>query len=81
MSLEDEILELGLGPDKAQRLLGYNSQPAKQLTRFATLFQTAQTRIERRHFKGRKMLLHHEKQRQEIQREMGQDPYLDTAGA
>ncbi|MFT5301005.1 MAG: preprotein translocase subunit SecA [Mariniblastus sp.] len=81
MSLEDEILKLGLGPEKAERLLGHQAQPAKLLARFANLFRTAQSNIEQRHFKGRKMLLHQEKIRQEMQREMGQDPYLDTAGA
>ena len=81
MSLEDELLELGLGPAKAKRLRAHSNQPEKTLTRFASLFRTSQSKIERRHFNGRKMLLHFEKLRQEIQSEMGQDPYLDTAGA
>lgn len=81
MSLEDEILEVGLGPVRAKRLFENRTQPAKRLSRFAQLFRVAQRRIEGRHFRGRKMLLHQEKLRQEIQQEMGQDPYLDTAGA
>ena len=81
MSLEDELLELGLGPDKAKRIRTHANQPAKVLARFASCFRNAQAKIEKRHFHGRKMLLYHEKQRQEVQREMGQDPYLDTAGA
>ena len=80
MSLEDELLEMGLGKAKAGRLLAHQSFPSKKLARFATLFRTAQHKIETRHFRGRKMLLHQEKLRQEVQREMGQDPYLDTAG-
>lgn len=80
MSLEDELLELGLGKEKAGRLLAYQSLPSKKLARFASLFRSAQNKIEQRHFRGRKMLLHQEKNRQEVQREMGQDPYLDTAG-
>ena len=80
MSLEDELLELGLGKEKAGRLLAHQSLQSKKLARFATLFRTAQSKIETRHFRGRKMLLHQEKLRQEVQREMGQDPYLDTAG-
>jgi len=66
--------------EKAGRLLTHQSLPSKKLTRFAVLFRTAQNKIEQRHFRGRKMLLHQEKLRQEVQREMGQDPYLDTAG-
>ncbi len=81
MSLEDEILELGLGAEKAKRLGQFKTQPTRVLGRFANLFRTAQAKIEHRHFKGRQLLLHHEKLRQEMQREMGQDPYLDTAGA
>jgi len=61
--------------------LKYRLQPAKALIRFAPMFNAAQAKIERRHFKARRMLLYHEKLRQEMQREMGQDPYLDTAGA
>lgn len=81
MSLEDEILKTGLGEARAKRLLNHRDKPTPSLNRFATLFRTAQSKIERRHFKARKMLLHHENIRQEMQREMGQDPYLDTAGA
>jgi preprotein translocase subunit SecA len=35
--------------------------------------------VERKHFRDRMALLYHEKERTKIQREMGQDPYLDTA--
>ncbi len=81
MSLEDDILKTGLGETTAKRLLKYRLQPAKSLLRFAPMFNAAQAKIEKRHFKARRMLLYHEKLRQEMQREMGQDPYLDTAGA
>ena len=81
MSLEDDILKNGLGPARATRIAEYRAESAKKLARFAKLFRIAQEKIERKHFQGRKMLLHHEKLRQEMQQEMGQDPYLDTAGA
>ena len=81
MSLEDDILKVGLGDPKAERLSRNSKQPSHSLARFASLFRLAQRNIERRHFKARKMLLHQENLRQEMQREMGQDPYLDTAGA
>ena len=38
-----------------------------------------QAKVERKHFRDRTVLLYHEKQRKKMQREMGQDPYLDTA--
>lgn len=81
MSLEDEILENGFTTNRVNKIRRYKSMPSNSLFRFAKIFRTAQKKIEQRHFKSRKLLLHHEKQRQELQREMGQDPYLDSAGA
>ena len=39
----------------------------------------SQRKVEKKHFRDRMALLHHEKERKKVQREMGQDPYLDTA--
>jgi len=80
LALDDEILLLGLGPKKADRLeqQGWRSQgPIRGMEQ---LFRKAQRRVERRHFRDRKVMLYHEKERQKVQRQMGQDPYLDTAG-
>ena len=38
----------------------------------------AQRKVEKTHFRDRMILLHHEKERKKMQREIGQDPYLDT---
>ena len=46
--------------------------------RYAKLFRKAQRKVERKHFRDRMVLLHHEKERKKMQREIGQDPYLDT---
>ena len=80
LSLEDELLTLAFGQRKVDGWLIGKSR-RKNPARFEPLFQSAQRKIERRHFKSRKLLLHREKLRQEIQQEMGQDPYLDTAGS
>ena len=80
LSLEDDILLAGLGPDKAEKLekLGQDSPgPFDQLSR---LFRKSQRIIERRHFRDRRVLMYYEKERQKLQRQMGQDSYLDTAG-
>ena len=45
---------------------------------YARRFQKAQRKVERKHFRDRMILLHHEKERKKMQREIGQDPYLDT---
>ncbi len=81
MSLEDEILENGLSDAALQRLLKHRNMPSREVARHANLFRRSQAKIEREHFRSRKMLLHREQLRHELQREMGQDPYLDTAGA
>ena len=84
LSLADEILENGIGEARAKKIRQQTTQSSaspRSLARYANLFRTAQRNVERRHYKGRKMLLHREKLRHEMQIEMGQDPYLDTAGA
>ena len=81
LSLEDDILESGIGESGAGKLRGYHQSPSKALKRFAPMFHKAQANVQHNHFKSRKMLLYHESRRQEMQREMGQDPYLDTAGS
>lgn len=84
LSLADEILENGVGEARAKKIrqqAAQSSASPRSLARYANLFRTAQRNVERRHYKGRKMLLHREKLRHEMQIEMGQDPYLDTAGA
>ena len=81
LSLEDEILKNGLGEKAFERLQSHRSESAERLARLAPLFSKAQRKIERRHFKARALLLYNDHQRQELQREMGQDPWLDTAGA
>jgi preprotein translocase subunit SecA len=80
LALDDEILLLGLGPKRAERLQTLGAKASGPLSGYAPLFRKAQRRVERRHFRDRKILLYHEKERQKVQRQMGQDPYLDTPG-
>lgn len=81
LSLEDDILDNGLGEKMAQRMRRSKTAAPHTLDRLAPMFHKAQAAIQHRHFKSRKMLLFNESRRQEMQREMGQDPYLDTAGS
>ncbi|MCH2115264.1 MAG: preprotein translocase subunit SecA [Pirellulales bacterium] len=80
LALDDEILLLGYGPNKAARLEQRGLRAPGQIRGMERLFRKAQRRVEQRHFRDRKILLYHEKERQKVQRQMGQDPYLDTAG-
>ncbi len=81
MSLDDDILESGFGKLRAAKMKRGSRQAPEQLVRLAALFRAAQRKIEKRYFRARTMLLHQEKIRQEFQREMGLDVYLDTAGS
>jgi preprotein translocase subunit SecA len=80
LALDDEILLLGFGPKKSERLKRLGEKAGGPLKGYETLFRKAQRRVERRHFRDRKVMLYHEKERQKVQRQMGQDPYLDTPG-
>jgi preprotein translocase subunit SecA len=82
LALDDEILLTGFGPKKAKQLEkeGQRLAGSGPVSGFEALFYTAQRRVERRHFHDRKVLLYHEKERQKMQRQMSQDPYLDTPG-
>lgn len=82
LALDDEILTVGLGPGKGNALKerGLSLAGSGPLSGLDSLFYKAQRKVERRHFHDRKVLLYHEKERQKMQRQMGQDPYLDTAG-
>jgi preprotein translocase subunit SecA len=80
LALDDEILLTGFGPKKADRLKELGERSTGPLSGLEQLFRKAQHRVERRHFRDRKIMLYHEKERQKIQRQMGQDPYLDTPG-
>ena len=78
LSLDDDILKGGLGPKKADRLKDQGESISGSVDRYASLFRKAQRKVERKHFRDRMVLLHHEKERKKMQREIGQDPYLDT---
>lgn len=78
MSLDDEILTLAYGSQKATRLQArYAKQSAVSLS-LARTMRKAQARVERQHFRQRRLLLYQEKERKHLQLEMGQDPYLDA---
>jgi preprotein translocase subunit SecA len=78
LCVQDDILTSGFGPKRGKRLEALGSRSNGQIDRLARLFRQAQRKVERNHFRDRSVLLHHEKQRKKMQREMGQDPYLDT---
>jgi preprotein translocase subunit SecA len=78
LALDDDILLMGLGPGKAKRLRAMGERDASHFDSLARLFRKAQRKIERRHFKDRRILMYHERERKKMQVAMGQDPYLDA---
>jgi len=81
LSLEDELLESGLGPKRSDRLKARGQKSARSFDHLNHLFLRAQRIVERRHFRQRRALMYFEKERKKMQQQMGQDPYLDTPGA
>jgi preprotein translocase subunit SecA len=80
LGLDDDILLAGLGPKRSRRLKAQGEANPGHVNMSGGLFRKAQRRIERRHYRDRKVLMHYEKERKKLQAQMGQDPYLDTAG-
>ncbi|MEQ1824827.1 MAG: preprotein translocase subunit SecA [Pirellula sp.] len=78
LSMDDEILRNGFGLKSAEKLAKLGASGGS-LSSQAPRFKRAQRKVERKHFRDRMALMHHEKERTKIQREMGQDPYLDSA--
>jgi preprotein translocase subunit SecA len=78
LSLDDDILKNGLGTKKFEQLkkIGENGN---EFHNFASIFRKSQMKVERKHFRDRMALLYFERERNRLHREMGQDPYLDTA--
>jgi preprotein translocase subunit SecA len=78
LALDDELLFSGLGPKKSRKLEAIGQQANGPLDGYVRLFRKAQKKVERRHFRQRRSLMYYEKHRKKLQRQMGQDPYLDT---
>jgi preprotein translocase subunit SecA len=80
LSLDDEILQAGFGPDKARKYKELGERSKGPFHHMASLFKKAQRKIERQKFRQRRVLLHIERERNKAQIAMGQDPYLDSPG-
>jgi preprotein translocase subunit SecA len=78
MALDDEIILTGLGPKVAERWMRIGRKNRQLSASLARLFRRAQRRVEANHYRGRKVLLYQETVRQSSQRQLGQDPYVDT---
>lgn len=80
LSLDDDLLEGGLGPEKARKYKQLGENQLGSFDKKLSLFIKAQKKVEKRHFRDRKQLMYFEKERKKMQRQMGQDSCLDTPG-
>lgn len=87
VSLDDEILDLGLGAERAERIRSkWHGGPADSsgdeqqlpLDRLKAFFHRAQRNVERRHYGDRRMLMQQAERRRKLHESLGQDPYLDS---
>lgn len=78
MALDDDILAAGLGQRRAERLRRLGRRAAGSIEHRCQLLRNAQRRVERKHFRQRRLLLYIERERRQMQDQMGQDPFLDT---
>jgi preprotein translocase subunit SecA len=76
ISLDDEIIE-AFGEKPAARIRKrYRSQGELTSLQMRRMFVAAQRKKERQHFRDRKLLMHYEKQRAEMRKNMGLNPVL-----
>jgi preprotein translocase subunit SecA len=77
LSLDDELLE-GLGQDRQASLQTTGKTGGdSNWDSYAPLFPRAQRNLENRHYRQRLDLMNYERQRQEILKDLGADPYVD----
>jgi preprotein translocase subunit SecA len=77
LALDDDLLE-GLGQSRQDALQQRGLEGrAEEWNDYLPLFTKAQRRVERRHYRQRLDLMLYEKQRQEILKDLGADPYVD----
>ena len=80
VSLDDDILVAGYGPDRARRVVArLRAGLAGDPERLLAAFTKAQRLVEQRHVRQRRVLEYVERQRAEAHIQMSQDPYLDSA--
>ncbi|MDP7014388.1 MAG: preprotein translocase subunit SecA, partial [Pirellulaceae bacterium] len=79
MALDDEILQAGLGERSAAAAVAASESSSSSTDLWIRRFYRAQRKVEKSHFRQRRLLMHHERRRRELQRQMGQDPFLDAS--
>jgi preprotein translocase subunit SecA len=79
MSLEDDILAAGFGVRRASKIRKRHRASGAVASAWARTLRQAQRRVQKEHFRQRRVLLYQAQRRRETQQELGQDPYLDAS--
>ena len=77
LSMQDEILLLGLGPKRFEAIQRQYEGKLKVSGDQMKVFKTAQTKLERKFLTDRMILLRQTTDREKLHLEMGRDPYLE----
>ncbi|MGE3779950.1 MAG: helicase-related protein, partial [Pirellulaceae bacterium] len=78
MSLDEDIVSKGLGVKRAERLRSRLPSAGILGRRYRRWMLRIQRRVEREHFRQRRLLLYYAEQRRRTQQQLGQDPFLDA---
>jgi preprotein translocase subunit SecA len=77
LALDDDLLKTVLTPRQAERFRRIGETSPGPFDRFQPLFRRLQRRIQNRHSRSRRAMLHREKERQKAYERIGFDYYLD----
>ncbi len=76
ISAEDKLLDSAYGKQKADRLRATGK--SRTASYWIRMFEKAQQKVEKQHYRSRRILMYNEKMLAKSQREMGLDPILDN---
>lgn len=81
VSMDDEILQIGFGPTRAEQLFRkYRNASRRKLDSAFSYFRVAQKKAERRYLTDRLVVLKQDLEKQKSLFETGQDPFLSSVG-
>jgi len=78
LALDDEIISAAFGPNEASRLQQSATNDSAAIERHAGVFRVAQSIVERRHARQRRVLLKTVRKRDKRLHQLGLDPFLDV---
>ncbi len=76
IAAEDKLLDAAFGMQKADKMRATGK--ARTSRHWIALFEKAQQKVEKQHYRSRRILMYNEKMLAKSQREMGLDPILDN---